>query len=174
MQSAPFLFISNSMEIKPCKFPTDRCSHNYIEKDTSIRDTPLQLFFVPEKYSFSLCICSLYRWEPCLKDASPIPGSSPWDCILNRDSSLFQTKLGFLTSSSFKTDSYWHSVAAIIFSVDDMTLVLLNLQNLSHWSSGWVDWNIALNLQGGPNWVKNFVDSPIIVDAENKAFYKQV
>lgn len=55
-----------------------------------------------------------------------------------------------------------------------MTLVLLNLQNLSHWSSGWVDWNIALNLQGGPNWVKNFVDSPIIVDAENKAFYKQV
>lgn len=47
------------------------------------------------------------------------------------------------------------------------------IENLSHWSSGWVDWNIALNLQGGPNWVKNFVDSPIIVDAENKAFYKQ-
>ena len=48
------------------------------------------------------------------------------------------------------------------------------LQNLSHWSTGWVDWNLALNMQGGPNWVKNFVDSPIIVDAENGMFYKQV
>jgi len=37
-----------------------------------------------------------------------------------------------------------------------------------------VDWNLALNMEGGPNWVKNFVDSPIIVDAENGVFYKQV
>ena len=51
---------------------------------------------------------------------------------------------------------------------------MIILQNLSHWSAGWVDWNLALNLQGGPNWVKNFVDSPIIVDAENGVFYKQV
>ena len=29
-------------------------------------------------------------------------------------------------------------------------------------------------MQGGPNWVKNFVDSPVIVDADNNAFYKQV
>ena len=50
----------------------------------------------------------------------------------------------------------------------------LSLQNLSHWSTGWVDWNLALNMEGGPNWVKNFVDSPIIVDAENGVFYKQV
>ena len=47
-------------------------------------------------------------------------------------------------------------------------------QNLSHWSTGWVDWNLALNMQGGPNWVHNYVDSPIIVDAENGVFYKQV
>ena len=48
------------------------------------------------------------------------------------------------------------------------------MQNLSHWSTGWVDWNLALNMEGGPNWVNNIVDSPIIVDAENQAFYKQV
>ncbi|KAJ7318921.1 hypothetical protein OS493_036793 [Desmophyllum pertusum] len=47
------------------------------------------------------------------------------------------------------------------------------IENLSHWSTGWVDWNLALNMQGGPNWVSNFVDSPIIVDAENGLFYKQ-
>lgn len=47
------------------------------------------------------------------------------------------------------------------------------LQDLNNYVSGWVDWNLALNLQGGPNWVKNFVDSPIIVDAEKDVFYKQ-
>ncbi|XP_064474563.1 lysosomal acid glucosylceramidase-like isoform X2 [Ornithodoros turicata] len=45
--------------------------------------------------------------------------------------------------------------------------------DLSHWVTGWVDWNLALNPQGGPNWVKNFVDSPIIVNATSKEFYKQ-
>jgi hypothetical protein len=29
-------------------------------------------------------------------------------------------------------------------------------------------------MEGGPNWVKNFVDSPIIVDSEHNVFYKQV
>jgi len=47
------------------------------------------------------------------------------------------------------------------------------IENLSHWSTGWMDWNLALNMEGGPNWVKNWVDSPIIVDAENGLFYKQ-
>ena len=47
-------------------------------------------------------------------------------------------------------------------------------QDLSNWSTGWVDWNLALNMEGGPNWVQNFVDSPIIVDADNGLFYKQV
>ncbi|XP_067328505.1 lysosomal acid glucosylceramidase-like isoform X2 [Anolis sagrei] len=47
------------------------------------------------------------------------------------------------------------------------------LANLNNHVTGWVDWNLALNLEGGPNWVKNFVDSPIIVDAANDVFYKQ-
>jgi len=47
------------------------------------------------------------------------------------------------------------------------------MQDLNHWSVGWTDWNLVLNMEGGPNWVKNFVDSPIIADFENKVFYKQ-
>lgn len=47
------------------------------------------------------------------------------------------------------------------------------LQNLMHWVSGWIDWNIALDKNGGPNWAKNFVDSPIIVNPESDEFYKQ-
>lgn len=38
---------------------------------------------------------------------------------------------------------------------------------------GWVDWNIALDEQGGPNWANNFVDSPIIVKPDKDEFYKQ-
>ncbi|KAJ6657020.1 hypothetical protein lerEdw1_003021 [Lerista edwardsae] len=47
------------------------------------------------------------------------------------------------------------------------------LSYLNNHIAGWIDWNIALDLQGGPNWVRNFVDSPIIVDAANDIFYKQ-
>ncbi|XP_013384673.1 glucosylceramidase [Lingula anatina] len=47
------------------------------------------------------------------------------------------------------------------------------IEDISNWASGWTDWNLALNMQGGPNWVKNFVDSPIIVNAERDEFYKQ-
>ncbi|KAK2540076.1 hypothetical protein Q9966_004651 [Columba livia] len=28
-------------------------------------------------------------------------------------------------------------------------------------------------MQGGPNWVKNYVDSPVIVDSSKDVFYKQ-
>ncbi|NWH40161.1 GLCM Glucosylceramidase, partial [Chloropsis hardwickii] len=44
---------------------------------------------------------------------------------------------------------------------------------MNHFVSGWTDWNLALDLQGGPNWVKNFVDSSVIVDGSKDVFYKQ-
>ncbi|CAG9763952.1 unnamed protein product [Ceutorhynchus assimilis] len=45
--------------------------------------------------------------------------------------------------------------------------------DLKHDVIGWVDWNMALNRSGGPNWIRNEVDSPIIVDSEKDEFYKQ-
>ncbi|XP_031431718.1 lysosomal acid glucosylceramidase isoform X2 [Clupea harengus] len=47
------------------------------------------------------------------------------------------------------------------------------IEDLNHYVTGWTDWNLALDLGGGPNWVKNFVDSPIIVDTKKDVFYKQ-
>lgn len=47
------------------------------------------------------------------------------------------------------------------------------LEDLNHYVVGWIDWNIALDQTGGPNWVKNFVDSPIIVETNKDVFYKQ-
>jgi glucosylceramidase len=47
------------------------------------------------------------------------------------------------------------------------------IDDVNHYSTGWVDWNMALDMEGGPNWVSNFVDSPVIVDAASDTFYKQ-
>lgn len=47
------------------------------------------------------------------------------------------------------------------------------LEDLNHWVTGWTDWNLALNTNGGPNWIKNFVDSPMIVNETAKEFYRQ-
>ncbi|XP_018316199.1 glucosylceramidase isoform X2 [Mycetomoellerius zeteki] len=47
------------------------------------------------------------------------------------------------------------------------------IETMSHWVSTWIDWNIALDMNGGPNWIKNFVDSPIIINSNANEFYKQ-
>ena len=47
------------------------------------------------------------------------------------------------------------------------------LDVLNHWTSGWVDWNLALNEEGGPNWSKSYVDAPIIVNASKQEYYRQ-
>ncbi|GMH54023.1 hypothetical protein TrRE_jg1192 [Triparma retinervis] len=47
------------------------------------------------------------------------------------------------------------------------------LHDLNAHAVGWTDWNIALDLTGGPNWAKNVVDAPILIDAESgDAFYR--
>ena len=36
---------------------------------------------------------------------------------------------------------------------------------------GWIDWNMVLDKQGGPNWFKNWCVAPVIVDAEKDEVY---
>ncbi|KHJ88774.1 hypothetical protein OESDEN_11421 [Oesophagostomum dentatum] len=47
------------------------------------------------------------------------------------------------------------------------------ITDLNHFVAGWTDWNICLDQKGGPNHALNFVDSPIIVNANADEFYKQ-
>ena len=42
---------------------------------------------------------------------------------------------------------------------------------LNNWVDGWVDWNLVLDKQGGPNWFKNWCVAPVIVDPENDEIY---
>ncbi|CAP37109.1 Protein CBG19964 [Caenorhabditis briggsae] len=47
------------------------------------------------------------------------------------------------------------------------------IKDIGNWVAGWVDWNYMLDLQGGPNLVKNFVDATLIVNATAQEYYKQ-
>ena len=33
---------------------------------------------------------------------------------------------------------------------------------------GWTDWNMVLNMEGGPNHANNSCDAPIVIDAEKQ------
>jgi glucosylceramidase len=47
------------------------------------------------------------------------------------------------------------------------------LGDLNSWTNGWMDWNIALDIGGGPNHAANFCDSPIILDHEKNLIHYQ-
>jgi glucosylceramidase len=40
------------------------------------------------------------------------------------------------------------------------------INDLNHWAVGWIDWNLMLDTEGGPNHVQNFCSAPIIGDVE--------
>ncbi|XP_023943786.2 lysosomal acid glucosylceramidase [Bicyclus anynana] len=68
----------------------------------------------------------------------------------------------------------WQSRKVILGSWDRAKAYILDiLQDLNYNLVGWIDWNLCLDMQGGPNWSNNFVDSPIIVDKNRQEFLKQ-
>jgi glucosylceramidase len=42
---------------------------------------------------------------------------------------------------------------------------------LNNHVDGWVDWNMVLDRQGGPNWANNWCVAPVIVDPEQDEVY---
>jgi len=42
---------------------------------------------------------------------------------------------------------------------------------LNSWVEGWIDWNMVLDKQGGPNWFKNWCVAPVIVDPDKDEVY---
>uniref|UniRef100_A0A1L8DQR2 Glucosylceramidase n=2 Tax=Nyssomyia neivai TaxID=330878 RepID=A0A1L8DQR2_9DIPT len=51
--------------------------------------------------------------------------------------------------------------------------IMAYMQDLQHSVNGWIDWNLLLDEQGGPNYVNNFVESAIIVNKTSDEAYKQ-
>ena len=63
-------------------------------------------------------------------------------------------------------DKYLHPKYAPVNRYAEDIIGCLNNQ-----VDGWVDWNMVLDRQGGPNWFKNWCVAPVIVDAENDEVY---
>ena len=45
--------------------------------------------------------------------------------------------------------------------------------NLDHCVSSFTHYDLAVDMSGGPSWVDNYADAPVIVDNDQKVFYKQ-
>lgn len=45
--------------------------------------------------------------------------------------------------------------------------------DLNSGCTAWIDWNIVLDMEGGPNHVKNYCDAPILADANDDKLYYQ-
>ncbi len=43
--------------------------------------------------------------------------------------------------------------------------------SLDNWLTGWIDWNIVLDKNGGPNHVGNYCGAPIMIDTETQYVY---
>ena len=42
---------------------------------------------------------------------------------------------------------------------------------LNNWVEGWIDWNMVLDKQGGPNWFENWCVAPVLVDTDSDEVY---
>ncbi|MDE2083192.1 MAG: glycoside hydrolase family 30 protein [Burkholderiales bacterium] len=47
------------------------------------------------------------------------------------------------------------------------------INDLNRWTAGWIDWNLLLDMQGGPNHVGNFCSAPILADPAADALHPQ-
>ena len=43
--------------------------------------------------------------------------------------------------------------------------------SMNNWVDGWIDWNMVLDREGGPNWASNWCISPVIVDPDADEVY---
>lgn len=42
---------------------------------------------------------------------------------------------------------------------------------LNNYVDGWIDWNLVLDKEGGPNWARNWCTAPVIVDTDKDEVY---
>lgn len=47
------------------------------------------------------------------------------------------------------------------------------INDLNRWAVGWIDWNLLLDVQGGPNHVGNYCSAPLLADAQWESVVQQ-
>lgn len=90
--------------------------------------------------------------------------------LLNDHHNKYPDKLIFNTEASVG-DKPWESSTPVLGSWSRAeSYISAVMEDLQNWVNGWIDWNMLLNEQGGPNYVDNFVDAPIIVNATSESY----
>lgn len=47
------------------------------------------------------------------------------------------------------------------------------IEDFTHSTVGFIDWNLILNYQGGPNYMDNYIDAPITLSEDFNEMHKQ-
>jgi len=109
------------------------------------------------------------------------------DNLGNDASAGIEDPAGYKESGWFNNDAFWWNANATDWAysaswagpgvVDHPVYTPVHrytrniIVSLDHWVSGWVDWNIVLDQDGGPNHVGNFCGAPIMIDTATREVY---
>jgi glucosylceramidase len=91
----------------------------------------------------------------------------------------------FKESGWFDNDSFWWNPSATDWGYTAPWAIQENhpiytpvhryarniIVSIDHWLKGWIDWNVVLDHNGGPNHVGNFCGAPIMINTETKQVY---
>lgn len=94
--------------------------------------------------------------------------------ILEQTYEAVKGKIEFVLMTEACSGNNWLSKKVDLGNWDRGDAYALDIiEDLLRHSGGWIDWNMALNKGGGPNWATNIIDAPIIVDEVKDEFLKQ-
>ena len=115
---------------------------------------------------------TIFHSEGCIDNL----GCDPWDGVTE--------PVGFKESGWFNNDAFWWDTIATDWAystqwagethpkyVATHRYARYIINGLNHWLTGFCDWNIVLDLIGGPNHVNNFAAAPVMVDYANDIIY---
>lgn len=89
-----------------------------------------------------------------------------WDMLKDDIEFMMMTEASQMTPIFFKRVDLGNWIRAEAYAIDI-------IEDLNRYTSAWFDWNFVLDVTGGPSWIGNNIDSPIIVDEYNKGYYYQ-
>ncbi|EDV91464.1 lysosomal acid glucosylceramidase [Drosophila grimshawi] len=102
-----------------------------------------------------------------------------WDEIfgnsfIHKTNKYMENKIQIISESCIG-DKPWQKAAPLLGSWErGEKMARSMMSHLQDGFHGWIDWNIILDEEGGPNYVDNFVDAPVIADTITYTeFYKQ-
>ncbi|XP_076179656.1 lysosomal acid glucosylceramidase-like [Ptiloglossa arizonensis] len=100
------------------------------------------------------------------------PNKAPTITVLDQTHEQFPDKLLLMTESSIGPPTWKTPNVAMNAWTYGEKYILSIIEYINHWSVGWIDWNLALDEEGGPTWSKNTLASAIVVNSERDEFYK--